>query len=444
MTFSRRARSASVVVVTLLGGVLASDVAGLPGCHDGCKTPTATAASALLPAHPMPPILGLSPINGAEDINPTAKPVVNVFDGTITSVSLTDDWGDEVEGVISADGTSWTPNKRLAFARSYTMTVNSKSSSGVPLSRTTTFDTLVPNNYVNPYLEVQGGFPIRDGARYGIGTLVVAHFDEAITDKALAEKNMIVRTDPPVPGAWHWIGDQVAHWRPEHYYTPGTKVSAEINVFGLKLGDGLYGQSDTKANFVIGDARVAVANDITKQVSLFENGRLVRTMPTSMGRGGSSVVAGKNFFWWTPPGVYSVLDKAEVVTMNSATYGLPINSEFGYNRKIGYGTRISLDGIYLHQLDDTVWAQGNTNLSHGCLNLSGENAKWYYDWVQPGDIVEVKYTGGPPLTVAQGGDWSVPWKDWVKGSAFAPKDAPPPPPPAPGPLAAPPAPAPGS
>ena len=34
--------------------------------------------------------------------------------------------------------------------------------------------------------------------------------------------------------------------------------------------------------------------------------------------------------------------------------------------------------IYLHQLDETVWAQGNTNLSHGCLNLSGENAKWYF------------------------------------------------------------------
>ena len=110
----------------------------------------------------------------------------------------------------------------------------------------------------------------------------------------------------------------------------------------------------------------------------------------------------------------------------------------GYKRKIGYATRISLDGIYLHQLDDTVWAQGNTNLSHGCLNLSGENARWYFNFSQPGDVVEVRYTGGPPLTVAQGGDWTVPWAEWVKGSALTPGPIPAPAPsqtvtPAPGP-----------
>ncbi|MEJ6536909.1 MAG: L,D-transpeptidase, partial [Mycobacterium sp.] len=101
----------------------------------------------------------------------------------------------------------------------------------------------------------------------------------------------------------------------------------------------------------------------------------------------------------------------------------------GYKRKIGFATRISLDGIYLHQLDETVWAQGNTNLSHGCLNLSGENASWFFDFVQPGDVVEIRFTGGPPLALNQNGDWTIPWGDWVNGSALTPKDATPPPPP---------------
>jgi lipoprotein-anchoring transpeptidase ErfK/SrfK len=41
-----------------------------------------------------------------------------------------------------------------------------------------------------------------------------------------------------------------------------------------------------------------------------------------------------------------------------------------------------------------VWAQGNTNVTHGCLNLNEENAKWFYEFSVPGDIVEVVNTGG--------------------------------------------------
>jgi hypothetical protein len=113
-----------------------------------------------------------------------------------------------------------------------------------------------------------------------------------------------------------------------------------------------------------------------------------------------------------------VIDKADVVTMDSSTYGLPVASSMGYKLKIPYATRISTDGIYLHQLNDTVWAQGNTNTSHGCLNLNSENAKWFYDFSVPGDIVEIKYTGGEPQKLSQNGDWSMPWDQWVRGSAL--------------------------
>lgn len=424
MTFPRPTRTTSLAVVALMCGVLASDVAGLPGCGDGCKTATATAASAVRPAPPQPPLVGVSPFNGAEGLNPLTKPVVDVVDGTITEVTLYDDWGNTVEGTVSADGTSWEPSRRLDFARTYTLTVDSKSSAGVPLSRTTTFSTLAPNNYVHPYIEVQGGFAPRDGVRYGVGTIVVAHFDEPIIDKVLAEKNMIVRTEPPVAGAWNWVSDTKAHWRPENYYRPGTRIDVSINTFGLKLGEGLYGQEDAKASLVIGDSRISIANDITKQISVFENGRLVRTMPTSMGRGGTSTIGDKTFHWWTPPGVYTVLDKAETIIMDSSTYGVPQGTALSYKRTVGYATRISTDGIYVHHLDDTIWAQGNTNMSSGCLNLNLDNAKFYFDQAQPGDIVDVRYTGGPALTLGQGGDWSIPWNDWVKGSALTPNKAP--------------------
>ena len=425
MSFPRPARTTSLVVVALMAGVLVSDVAWIPGCGASCKAATATAAAPVVAqAFPEPPLLGVSPFDAAEDVNPSTPVDATVVDGKIISASLVDDWGNVVNGEVAADGSSWHPTERLNFARNYTLKVNSTGNSGVPLSRTSTFSTLVPNNYAHPYLEVQGGFAIQEGQRYGIGTVVAAHFDEPIADKALAEKNMIVRTEPPVQGSWSWVSDTVARWRPERYYAPGTRVSVNVNTFGLKLGEGLYGQADAEASFTIGDAHVAIANDITKQVSVFDNGQLVRTMPTSMGRGGTTLIAGKTFSWWTPPGVYVVLDKSELVTMDSATYGIPLGAADSYKRKIGYATRISLDGIYLHQLDDTVWAQGNTNLSHGCLNLSGENAKWYFNFTQPGDVVEVRYTGGPPLSIAQGGDWTVPWGEWLRGSALTPGPTP--------------------
>ena len=116
-----------------------------------------------------------------------------------------------------------------------------------------------------------------------------------------------------------------------------------------------------------------------------------------------------------------MIDKAESVTMDSSSYGLPVESSMGYKLKIPYATRISTDGIYLHQLNDTIWAQGNSNVSHGCLNLSGDNASWFFKFSQPGDVVEVKNTGGPGLKVWQNGDWSVPWGEWLKGSALTPK-----------------------
>ena len=46
----------------------------------------------------------------------------------------------------------------------------------------------------------------------------------------------------------------------------------------------------------------------------------------------------------------------------------------------------------------------------------------------PGDVVEVRHTGGPPLDQAHNGDWSVPWDQWVRGSA---KNSGAPPPPSP-------------
>jgi hypothetical protein len=54
------------------------------------------------------------------------------------------------------------------------------------------------------------------------------------------------------------------------------------------------------------------------------------------------------------------------------------------------------------------------------LNLNADNAKWFYNFAVPGDVVEVNNSGGPPLKLAQNGDWTLSWDQWRNGSAEAP------------------------
>ena len=319
-------------------------------------------------------------------------------------------------GALTPAKTGWHPTEQLSYDRTYTMTVAARGPGGMPSRQTSSFTTLSPDSKTAVNLNTTAGVSLVDGNTYGVGTVVVAHFDEPITDKVAAERRLHVTTNPRVTGSWNWVDDQNAHWRPEKYYPPGTTVDVTADIYGARLGDGMYGQEDEHVSFKIGNAHVSIADDVTKQVSVFDNGKLVRTMPTSMGMGGTETVGSRTLHFWTPPGVYTVLDKANPVVMDSTTYGL--TGSGGYRTTVPYATRISIDGIYLHQLNSTVWAQGNTNVSHGCLNLNGENAVWFFNFSVPGDIVEVRNTGGPPLQLSQNGDWSVPWDQWRKGSAL--------------------------
>ncbi|MGW4092048.1 L,D-transpeptidase [Nocardia sp. NPDC004750] len=402
-----RVRSGIVAGFALIMAVL---VAACSSSSGPGKTPGA--------AGPAPAPITITPSSGAGNVDPLAPVQVSTADGQLTRVTMTNEQGKTVDGIMTPDKTAWKPVEPLGYGRTYKVTAEGLSITGRTGPATSTFSTLTPNNQTKVSLATTGGTPLSDGGTFGVGTVVVAHFDENIPDHAAAEKHLAVTTDPPVEGSWYWLDDRNAHWRPREYYAPGTKVSVAANVYGQELGRGLYGQEDTKTTFTIGAAHVSIADDNTKQVQVFENGRLIRTMPTSMGRGGSEVVGGKTITFWTQPGIYTVMDKANPVIMDSSTYGLPINSRLGYKEAIGWATRISTDGIYLHQLDSTVWAQGNTDVSHGCLNLSGENAQWFFNFAVPGDVVEIRNTGGAPLEVWQNGDWGVPWEQWVQGSAL--------------------------
>jgi lipoprotein-anchoring transpeptidase ErfK/SrfK len=52
--------------------------------------------------------------------------------------------------------------------------------------------------------------------------------------------------------------------------------------------------------------------------------------------------------------------------------------------------RVTWGGVYVHSAPWSVAQQGNSNVSHGCINLSPDNAAWYYDTVNVGDPIIVQ------------------------------------------------------
>jgi lipoprotein-anchoring transpeptidase ErfK/SrfK len=352
-------------------------------------------------------------------ISPTDPVTVSVSGGSLSAVTMLSPAGRAVTGELAADGT-WHTTEVLGYGRAYRVTALVRDAEGGTVTKHTTVSTVTPDNLTQPYIDTVYGSLIDDGATYGVGMIVNVAFDEPIPDRAAAERALRVSTSPRTDGAWHWLDDRHARWRPKDYYTPGTKVTVAAQVYGVNLGNGLYGQSDQSVSFTIGQKRVSVADAATHRVKVYFADKLVRTMRTSMGRGGSTTGAnGQTIYFWTMPGTYTVIGHENPATMSSDSYGLPANSPFGYApEKVPYATKISTDGIYLHQLDSTVSVQGRQNVSHGCLNLNYTNAKWFYDTSRVGDIVTVVHSGGPALQLWQGGDWSVPWSRWVAGSAL--------------------------
>ena len=340
-TLQRNTLLAVHLVVLLVVALAMPGVFRCPTPLCGHDADSAHGSSPVTVSAPAPVQLSMQPGPDANNVDPLAPVTVTAAAGSLLNVEMVNETGKAVEGVMTPDNTVWKPTVPLGYGRSYTVTATGRGADDVTRALVSTFTTLVPGNQTAVRLTTTGNHDLVDGGTYGIGTVVVAHFDEPVPDRAAAQRALRVTTNPPVDGAWTWVDDATAHWRPQHYYAPGTTVTVAANIYGVPVGQGLYGQADTGVTFRIGDAHISVANDITKQVSVFSNGKLVRTMPTSMGMGGSETIGGRTISFWTQPGIYTVMDKANPVIMDSSTFGLPVGSRLGYKETIPWATRIS-------------------------------------------------------------------------------------------------------
>lgn len=393
-----------VALLTLLGMLAITACTGTPassGAAGSGADNDADESASTSTSTPVHTDVMMDPPDGATDVNPTTPLQLTANEGSMLTVAVTNDEGKEVQGALSADAKTWTSAEPLGYARTYTAAVKTLSDEGITSQYNGTVQTLVPDNQT-----AVTTIPGKSGNTYGVGMPLIVKFDEPITDKDKAEEYMVVTTSVPTEGAWYWFTDKEAHWRPKDYYQPGTTVNLDVEIYGKDLGGGMYGQKNHATSFTVGDSMVSEISNADKQLKVYKNGELIRTMPASLGMPK----------YPSQSGIHVVQEKYEMKVMDSSTWGLPTDAPDGYYTEVPYATRISFSGEFVHAAPWSVADQGVRNVSHGCINLSMEDGKWFHDNATYGDIVVITGTEVDLKAQDGWGDWNIPWETWKAGN----------------------------
>lgn len=391
----------------LLGVVLGLAVLLITSCTSGSASgegdaPEKKAAtSSTRPAPPKKPVqLSISPADKAVDVAPGLPITVAAVDGKVTAVSLVNEAGEAVAGQLSPDASTWQTTEPLGYGKTYTATATGKGTDGKDANATSVFTT------VRPRLKADLSMNPLDGQTVGVGQPLAFYFDVKVANKAAAEQAIQISSTPATEGAFYWFDDKEVHWRPKEYWAAGTKISINAAIYGKDFGNGVFGNDSRVANVAVGDSIVAVADGGTHQMTVTVNGAVARTIPISMGKPAHE----------TPVGTYVVMSEHTDYTMDSSTYGVPADSPAGYRTHVAVASRMSNSGIFYHSAPWSVGDQGHRNVSHGCINMTTENAAWLQSISQKGDVIAVQNSGGPVLEPWDGlGDWQVPWAEWAAG-----------------------------
>lgn len=204
-----------------------------------------------------------------------------------------------------------------------------------------------------------------NGAVVGVAHPVVVTFTAPVTDRRAVERTIRVTSPTNMTGHFQWVDSNTVQWIPDHYWPTHTRVSVGVQ----ELTEG----------FETGDELLGVASISAHTFTVSRNGEVLRTMPASMGKPSRP----------TPIGNFTALSKERTVVMDSRTIGIPLNSSDGYMITASYAVRVTWSGVYVHSAPWSVNSQGYANVSHGCINLSPDNAAWYFNTVNVGDPIEV-------------------------------------------------------
>ncbi|SEG83969.1 Lipoprotein-anchoring transpeptidase ErfK/SrfK [Thermomonospora echinospora] len=346
----------------------------------------------------------ITPANGTGAVKPDAPIEVKVADGTLEDVSVTGG-AVPITGKLSGDRTGWKSARTLVPGTSYTVTVRTKNGDGKVASANSTFTTLRPQQT----FALADVTPNVKGEKVGVGMPIIVRFDRPVTDKAAVERALEVKPEKPVEGAWRWIDPQQVIYRTKTYWQPYQKVRFTARLAGLQAAKGVYGTKDSSYTIEIGAKQVTTGNINDHHATVYRDGKKLRTMPFSAGNGTTRE-------YTTTSGVHLLMEKGNPVKMTAP--GRKEGDAGWYEQSVNHAIRISNSGEYFHAAPWSVGSQGSANVSHGCLNLSPENARWYYGIHQRGDVVKLTGTSRQLEWDNGWGYWQLSFNEWKEGSAL--------------------------
>ena len=206
---------------------------------------------------------------------------LSLKNGTFTAVSVTESGGQSVPGTFNTSRSVWRSSHSFAPLTKLTSTVSYVDLGGHHATRTWQDATTDSKKHVDALLSPGAGDTV------GVGSPVVVTFDQAVPTsmRAAVEKRLSVTTSPHVVGAWHWMSDHEVHWRPPTYWKTGTKVKIASDLQGLSLGHGIWGAAGHHSTrFKIGPSHISEADVATDQMRVYDNGRLIKTLPVQCRR----------------------------------------------------------------------------------------------------------------------------------------------------------------
>ncbi|MGC5013875.1 L,D-transpeptidase [Streptosporangium sp. DT93] len=398
---SRGAGLLALALVTASCSTSTAPPAGSAGSTGPAGSATASPATAA--------VVTVVPLNGAAGVPTDVPIVVAAQGGTLKQVSVIALKGSRkpLTGVLSADGTQWRSRGTAAPGAAYEVRATATDAAGTETRTITSFSTVKARETY----AIQNFMPSRydTGLTVGVGMPIMITFDRAVTDRVSIERNLTVRTSTPVLGAWHWFDDRNVHFRPKKFWPAGTRVRVQARLAGVRGGPGLYGAANRTVDFKVGRSQITRGSVLSHHLTVRRNGRVVREMPMSAGQGGV-------WKYHTTSGVHLAMSRENVTVMVSPGIG-PGSS--GYYRLTVYDTvRISNSGEYIHSAPWSVGSQGYSNVSHGCVNVSPSNAKWFLDNTLIGDPIVI--TGSPRVLEPTNGwgHWQESWRQWLKWSSL--------------------------
>jgi lipoprotein-anchoring transpeptidase ErfK/SrfK len=387
--------------------LIAATLALLAGCGGASD---ASGDSDAAKSSSTPAQLALNLTDGAVDVSPTTPVEVTVTGGELRDVTVADSTGAEVAGSVasSSDDPSkavWTPKTQLEYGTSYTVTTTAANEDDDKTRSTSTFTTVTPSTLSTP------GIGPLDGTTVGVGMPIRVFFHDPVADQAAVESHLRVTSSTPTDGVWNWVSADEVHFRPSTYWPANSEVTLDADLYGVDFGDGVWGEKDRTVSFSIGAKHVSVADAATHTLTVYNGDKVVQSYPMSAGSNENP----------THNGAHVVLEKHADITMDSSTFGLAVDAPGGYRTDVQFATRISNNGEFVHAAPWSLASHGSANVSHGCINLSTERAQWFYDFSQPGDVVEVVNSVGGTLSKADGDiyDWAISWDQWKAGSALS-------------------------